>query len=88
MVNLWLIEGIPTGELTGPAAVTLFGVLVITRRLRWHKEVDRELAKVEKERDEWKEMALSLLGVTEKLTVQAEVTNEVISRADTPPAGK
>lgn len=83
-----MLDGLPIVGITGPSALTLIAFLVITRRLRWYKEVDRELDKTEKERDEWKQIALSVLGLTEKLTVQAEVTNAVIAKADSLPDGE
>ena len=32
-----MIEGLPIGSLTGPAALTLVALLVITEKLIWHK---------------------------------------------------
>ena len=86
---------IPLGQLTGAGAVLIVAWLVITRKLVWHTDLekaeqaaDKILGKAERERDEWKNISLSLLGVTEKLTVQAEVTNEVMSRIPTPRTGE
>jgi hypothetical protein len=74
----FLKDLVPLGQLTGIGVLTIIGWLVITRKLVWHDD----LAEVKRERDEWKKLALSMLGVTEKLTVQAEVTNAVISKAE------
>jgi hypothetical protein len=91
----WVKDLLPLGQLTGIGVVSVIAWLVITRKLIWHTDLQDaknegriDLGKVEKERDEWKRIALSLLGVTEKLTVQAEVTNEVMSRLPTPDTGK
>jgi hypothetical protein len=91
----WIKDLLPLGQLTGIGVVSVIAWLVITRKLIWHTDLQAakdegriDLGKVEKERDEWKRIALSLLGVTEKLTVQAEVTNEVMSRLPTPDTGK
>ena len=35
-----MIEGLPVGELSGPAALVLIAVLVITEKLIWHKRYD------------------------------------------------
>jgi hypothetical protein len=91
----WASELLPVGQIGGVGTLILVAWLVITRRLIWHTDLtsakgdsDKTLGKCEKERDEWKHIALSLLGVTEKLTVQAEVTNEVMSRLPTPDTGE
>ena len=61
-------------NLTGPAALSLIAVLVITRRLVWHADLTRE-----RERgDRWEATALRALGVAEKMTVHAEVASEVL----------
>jgi hypothetical protein len=91
----FLKDLIPLGQVTGIGVLTIIAWLVITRKLIWHTDLQEtkagdaaNLAKVERERDEWKNIALSLLGVTEKLTVQAEVTNEVISRLPSATSGE
>jgi hypothetical protein len=87
-----LQELAPLGQFTGTGLFLAVAWMVITRRLVWHTDLQEEKADAEKllasavkERDEWKGIALSLLGVTEKLTIQAEVTNEVMSRLPQPP---
>ena len=69
---------LPIGQIGGTTAFLVIGWLVITRKLTWHTD----LAKVEKERDEWKGMTLQLLGVTGRLVTSAELSTEVIARAD------
>lgn len=71
-----MIEGIPVVGITGPSLIVLAAMLVLTRRLIWHTDV----RKIEDDRDYWRGMALDLLGVTEKLTVQGEVTNDLLSK--------
>lgn len=71
-----MIEGIPVLGITGPSLIVLAAMLVLTRRLIWHTDV----RKIEDDRDYWRGMALDLLGVTEKLTVQGEVTNDLLSK--------
>lgn len=70
-----LFEGIPVGTITGPAALVMIALMVITDKLIWHTRLE----KCERDRQRWEDMALGMLGVAEKLTVQAEVTNEVLS---------
>ena len=60
--------------------IVIIGVLVITDKLVWHKRLKAAEARA----DRWEQIALQLLGVTEKLTVQAEVTNEVLTRLPDP----
>lgn len=79
----WL-TGLPhLGEITGPAALVLVALLVITDKLVWHTR----LAKCERERERWERVALEALGVAGKLTTTAEVTNEVLTAALPPPPG-
>jgi hypothetical protein len=88
----WVKELVPLGQLTGIGVLSIIAWLVITRKLVWHTDLETfktesagELKGVKEERDEWKRITLQLLGVTEKLTVQAEVTNEVMSRLPSSP---
>lgn len=78
-----MIEGIPVMEVTGPAALVVVALMVITDKLIWHTR----LAKVEKQRDDWQAMALRALGVADKMTVHAEVANEIVSKLPDPAAG-
>ena len=81
----WLIDGIPPGVMAydGPTAVSVIAVLVITRRLIWHTDMDE----VKTERDEWKDMALRGLGIAEKTTAYAEVATEVLTQRPTTDGG-
>jgi len=81
-----VLEGISPSllDLTGPAALTLIALLVITDKLIWHKR----LHQAESDRDYWRGMALRSLGVAEKMTVHAEVANEVLSHLPEPPPDK
>lgn len=80
------MPGLTEGIGLAPAISTSFGivvlwtvaVLVITRRLVWHTD----LAKVQRESDEWRRMALRGLSATETLAQAAEVTTEVLSPPD------
>lgn len=65
---------------------TAVAVLVITRRLIWYKDHLRELARAEKRADRWEGVALQLLGVSEKLTVSAEVVSAVLAKLPDPGA--
>lgn len=58
------------------APLVLVAVLVITDKLVWHRRLDAERARG----DRWEGIALTSLGVAEKLTVQAEVTNDVLAK--------
>jgi hypothetical protein len=89
----WVQDLLPLGQVTGVGTLVIVAWLVITRKLVWHTDLSEEkteaanvLQGVKEERDEWKHITLQLLGVTEKLTVQAEVTNEVISRLPSQPS--
>lgn len=80
------IEGLPVSELTGTGILVVVAILVITRKLVWHKD----LRQVEKRAERWEGIALTALGVADKMTVQAEVANEVLTRLPDPgqdPAG-
>lgn len=76
-----MLDALPPGllDLTGPAALSLVAVLVITRRLVWHTD----LAKVEAQRDRWEAIALTALTAAERLTVHAEVTEKVLTNLPT-----
>jgi hypothetical protein len=76
-----MFENIPIGDLTGPAMLSVVAVLVITRRLVWHKDLRR----VEAERDRWRAFALRTIGATEMLAEAAEVTTEVLTSLPLPP---
>lgn len=82
-----MIDGLPLAPFLNGVGVVgvmlIFGFLVITDRLVWHKR----LQAAENRADRWESVALQLLGVTEKLTVQAEVTNQVLTSLPVP-AGK
>lgn len=69
------LERLLVSDYTGPGILVLVALLVITRRLVWFTDA----RKTEADRDYWRSMALDLLGVTEKLTVHGEVTNEILS---------
>lgn len=62
--------------------VVLIVLLILTDKLVWHKRLRVMEARVEK----WEGIALAALGVADKLTVQAEVTNEVLTRLPDPAA--
>lgn len=79
-----MIEGIPIVEFTGPAALALVALLVITDKLVWHTR----LKAAERRADRWESIALSSLGVAEKLTVQAEVTNDLLAKLPDPTRGR
>jgi hypothetical protein len=70
----WL-RFIPFNDITVNLIILAGGYLVFTRRLIWYKDYDAKA----KEAEQWKELALRLLGTTERLTAQSEVTTDVIS---------
>lgn len=72
--------GLPITEVGATSLMVLTVLLVLTDKLVWHTR----LRHLEKDRDRWQGIALQLLGVTEKLTVQAEVTNAVMQRLPDP----
>ena len=79
--------GLALGEITGTAAFILIAVAVITRKLVWHTDLDKEVARCERTKqeetaraDKWEKLALDMLGVAEKLTKTAEATNEVLQQ--------
>ena len=80
------VDGIPLGVLEGQwgaaGVLILIAVLVITDKLVWHQRLRR----VEQERDHWRGVALTALGVADKMTVQGEVTAEVLTRLPDPGA--
>jgi hypothetical protein len=75
--------GIPLPVFNSIGIVGLWGVvalMVITRRLVWHTDLRRAEARA----DRWEGVALKLLGVSEKLTVSAEVASAVLSTLPDP----
>lgn len=89
-----MLYGIPLA----PAISTAFGIivlwvcawLVITRRLVWHTDLAkaeaqfaRDLAAANTRADRWEGIALTALSAAERLTVHAEVTNEVLTSLPT-----
>lgn len=91
------MEGIPLGALEGQwgaAGVLIFvALLVITDKLVWHKrlrlleaEHAKRITALETERDHWRGVALTALGVADKMTVSGEVTAEVLTRLPDPAA--
>lgn len=70
-------------ELSGTAVLAAVALLVITDKLVWHKRLKAE----QDARKRWEEIALRSLGVTEKLTVQSELTNDVLTRLPDPAKG-
>lgn len=74
------LNSLPFSEITGTAVLCAVAGLVITDKLIWHTR----LRHCEEQRDKWERIALTALGTAEKLTVQAEVTNEVLTRLPDP----
>jgi len=74
--------GIPVQDLGATSLLALAFLLVLTDRLVWHTRLN----KAEKERDEWKNLALKALGVADKLTVQGEVTTALVASLPDPGA--
>lgn len=68
------------GDMGASTIVVLIILLILTDKLVWYTR----LRAVEAQRDRWEGIALGALGVAEKLTVQAEVTNEVLTRLPDP----
>lgn len=62
------------------SVIVVMGLLVITDKLVWHKRLKAAEARA----DRWEQIALTSLGVAEKLTVHAEVSNEVLTRLPDP----
>lgn len=72
--------GLSVRDFSAGSFVALIVVLLLSDRLVWHTR----LKKAEAQRDRWEGIALKALGVADKLTVQAEVTNEVLTRLPDP----
>lgn len=70
----------PLDTLTGYSSLIVVAVLVITRKLVWHTDLE----KAEARSDKWEGIALKALGTAEKLTVQAEVTNAYLDKIPDP----
>jgi hypothetical protein len=71
------IRYVPFNDITVNLIIVIGGYLVLTRKLIWHKDHERAL----QEKEEWKQLALRLLGTTEKLTRQTEVVSTVLSHS-------
>lgn len=69
-------------QFTGYGCIIIVALLVITRKLVWHKDLE----KAEKRADKWENVALTSLGVADKMTVQAELTNTFLSKIPDPAA--
>jgi hypothetical protein len=85
------MEGIPLSVLDqlGALVVALLIALgVITRKLRWHKDVTEQLSALTEDRDFWRDTALRLLGVTEQQAEASDVTAKVLSALPEPPANR
>lgn len=74
------IYGIPWDKFDAPAILSVIAVLVITDKIVWHKRLE----KAERDRDRWEGIALRGLGVAENVTVQTELTNELLSNLPDP----
>jgi hypothetical protein len=70
--------------LTGYGSLIVIAILTITRKIVWHKDLDFERRRA----DKWEGIALRALGIAEKTTVHAEVTNALISKLPDPAAEK
>lgn len=91
-----MLDGVPIALLNGLGVVGLWsaiGYLMLTDRLVWHTRLRREheewqgrLSREQVDRERWEGIALRALGVAEKMTVHAEVANEVLTAIPTPPA--
>lgn len=79
-MELWGLALPSLGDFSAGTFVVLIVLLILSDRLVWHGR----LTKVEKQRDRWEGIALTALGVADKMTVQAEVTNEIITRLPDP----
>jgi hypothetical protein len=82
-----VLDGIPVEFLSGGGVVALWsmiGYLMLTDRLVWHTRLKAERT----DRERWEGIALRALGVAEKMTVHAEVANEVITAIPIPPKGR
>jgi hypothetical protein len=78
-----VLDGIPIALLNGLGGMalwTLIGYLMLTDRLVWHTRLNKEIARG----DKWEGIALRALGVAEKMTVHAEVANEVLTAIPVP----
>lgn len=71
-------------DYTGPAVLAFIALLVITDRLVWHTRLRQQ----EERAARWERIALDALGVAKTLTVQSEVTNDVLSRLPDPGADR
>lgn len=79
-----MIDGIPVAEITGPAALALVALMVITDRLVWHTRLKAAEARA----DKWEGIALRAVGVAETLTVHGEVANDVLTKLPDPGKAK
>lgn len=77
-----MIDGLPVLDIGAGGLVALVVLAVLTDRLVWHTR----LKKVEEELDQWRNMALRSLGVTERLAQSTEVTADVLTKLPDPAA--
>lgn len=77
-----MIEGIPqwAGDVTAAGALMLIALLAVTGRLLWHKWVERQIAAIERQRDD---AMASLRDALEVNRIHAEAYRELSQTVDT-----
>jgi hypothetical protein len=75
-----VLGAVPFGDIGVVGILSLVALLVITDKLVWHTRLRKAEAKV----DELQRLLYVALGVADKMTTAAEVTNEVMSRFPDP----
>jgi len=78
------VFGLPLTDLGSTTLLAVVFLAVLTDKLVWHTR----LAKLEKDRDRWQQVALNALGVADKLTVTGEVTSALVAALPDPAARK
>lgn len=61
-------------DLTGIAGLVLVALLVLTDKLVWHTRLEKSDARC----DRWETIALTALGVADKMTVTGEIAKDVL----------
>ena len=69
-------------KVTAVGVIVMCALAVITDKLVWHKRLE----KAERERDEWRDLALRSIGVSERMAGPVEVVADVMRRLSDPSA--
>lgn len=71
------IQYVPFNDLTVNFIILAGGYLTVTDKIIWHTRYEKQ----DKELEDWKQLALKLLGTTEKLATQTEIISKKVDKS-------